>query len=337
MAELLDRNQNDDFRDRDVTDAWIYLTPGKTPFLAMAPKGRKPKVNTLEQPVLLRPTPQDVPIPDGLDVEDSEYENIEDLKKLVKGRYQTARRATKVGAIANVLGAQVPKLPPQGSLLRQNIEAFMIALRRDVELVCLSVHDSFEEVDDDNPNQTRGAGSWIRATAQTDVPVPAEFLTPAGNILSGKATEGAITEDDLRGILVSIYESTEEPADLDMFARLGLKSGMADWTKTGTQSSTTVPLRRFNQDATEGKIKLSVSIYEGEGLVRVHPHFHLPAGAGASYIWSYLFNMDFWNVHMVDRPKFTPHPDKGGGPRGHMSHTFFNMCTNPTKHGKMTK
>jgi len=337
MADLLDRNQADDFRDRDVMDAWMFINPGATPFLAMAPKGRKPKVGTLEQPAMLRPTPRDQPVPDGKDVTDDEYENVEDLKKLIKGRYQTARRATKVGGIANVLGAQVPNMPPVGSLLRQNIEAFMVALRRDNEKVCLSTHDSFEETDDDHPNQTRGAGSWINSVAQADLPVPADFLTPAESILQNKATEADFTEDDLRGILVSVYEANEEPAELDMFARLKIKSRMADWTAYGAQTADSIPLRRYNADAETGKIKLSVSIYEGEGIVRVHPHFHLPAGADEAYIWAYLFNMDFWNVHMVTTPTFEKHPDKGGGPRGHMANTFFNMCTNPRKHGKVTK
>lgn len=337
MAETLDRNQADDFRDRDVTDAWMFINPGKTPFLTMAPKGRQPKVRKLEQPVMLRGTPRNAPVPDGKDVEDSEYESIEDRKNMIVGTWQQARRATKVGQIANVLGAQVPNMPPKGSLLRKNIEQFMIDLRRDAEKVDLDNEDCFFETDDDHPNRTRGAGKWIDDTEQTNEPVPADFRTPAASIKSGKATKTAITEDDMGDILESIYEANEEPADLDMFCRLGVKRQMADWTRQAAVSEDYVPLRRFNANQGDERIKHSISIYEAEGIVRVHPHFHLPAGAGEAYVWAYLINFDFWKVHMVDAPKFEPHPNKGGGPRGHMAWTQFNMCMNPRKHGKITK
>jgi hypothetical protein len=337
MADLLDRNQEDDFRDRDVTDAWMYINPGKTPWLTMAPKGRQPKVRKLEQPMMLRPTPRNAPVPDGKDTTADEYENVEDNKKMAVGTWQQARRATKVGKIANVLGAQVPSMPAKGSLLRQNVEEFMITLRRDVEKVCLDNEDLFFETDDDHPNRTRGAGQSILATAQAQSPYPVDFLTPADSIKGGKATKTSITEDDLGDILESIYEANEDPADLDMFCRLGVKRQMADWTRQAPVSADYVPLRRFTADQADDKIKHSVSVYEGEGIVRVHPHFHLPAGAGAAYIWAYLFQMEFWKVHMVDAPKFEKHEDKGGGPRGHMAWTFFNMCMNPRKHGKITK
>jgi hypothetical protein len=337
MAETLDRNQAEDFRDRDVADAWMYINPGKTPFLTMCPKGRSPKVRKLEQPAMLRPAPRNQPVPDGKDVADAEYESIEDKKRMMVTTWQQARRATKVGNIADVLGAQVPNLPPRGSLLRKNIEMFMVALRQDVEMVCLSNQDLFFETDDNNPNRTRGLGSFIDDTAQAAEPVPAEFRTPATSIKGGKATRQAISEDDLGDILESVYEANEEPADLDMLCRLGVKRQMADWTRAGSTANNVMPLRRFTQDADEEKIKCSVSIYEGEGIVRVHPHFHLPAGEAEAYVWAYLLNLDYHEVNMVDAPKFIPHPNKGGGPRGHMSWTFFNNVRNPLKDGKITK
>lgn len=337
MAELLDRNQKAEFRMRHVLDGWTYINRGKTPWFSMAPKGVQPKQNKLEQPLLRRPTPRNSPVPDGKDVADAEFESIEDLKHMLSGRYQTARRAVKIGAVADALGQQYPNVPAKGGLLRQNIEMYMTSLRQDAEMVCLDNYDSFAETDDDNPNRSRGAGYWIKTGAQGDLEVPEQFRTPTASVVTGKAAVSDITEDDFRAILVSIYNATEEAADLDMFSRLELKSQMADWTVRGTQSSTVAPLRRFTQDATEGKIKLSVSIYEAEGIIRVHPHFRLPGGSGEAYVWAYLMNLDFWNFHAVDTPKWTPHENKGGGPRGHITHTFFNMCRNPLMHGKITK
>lgn len=340
MAELLDRNQQANFRLRHVLDGWTYINRGKTPWYAMAPKGVQPKQSKLEQPLLRRPTPRNQPVADGVDVEASEYENVEDLKHMLAARCQKARRAVKVGGLADALGQQYPNVPAKGGLLRQNIELFMTTLRQDTEMVCLANEDSVAEtvVDDETvPGRTRGAGVWIQNGAQTEDAVPEQFRTPTGSIVGGKATVGAITESDFRNILVSMYNATEEAGDLDMFSRLELKSSMADWTVTGTTSSTTAPLRRFTQDATEGKIKLSVSVYEAEGIIRVHPHFRLPGGSGSAYVWAYLMNLDFWNVHAVDAPKWTPHENKDGGPRGHMSHTFFNMCRNPLTQGKITK
>ncbi len=337
MAELNDRDQKAEFRMRHVLDGWTYINRGETPWFAMVPKGVKPKQNKLEQPLLRRPAARNAPVPDGKDVESADYENVEDLKHMLSARWQKARRAIKVGSVADALGAQYPNIPAKGGLLRQNIELFMTALRQDVEMVCLDNYDSFPEVDDTAGNRTRGANYWIQNGAQGDLEVPSQFRTPTASILSGKATVDAITEQDFRNLLVGIYNATEKAADLDLFCRLELKSQMADWTKTGEVSSTTVPLRRFTQDATSGKIKLSVSIYEGEGIIRVHPHFHLPSGSGSAFVWGYFFNMDFWNFHAVDTPTWKPHEDKDGGPRGHMSKTFFNMCRNPLMHGKATK
>lgn len=74
-------------------------------------------------------------------------------------------------------------------------------LSRDIEAAFLDDADSR----DDNGAQgykTRSVGKWIQATAQSDRPVPASFLTPSASI--NATASSSLTEDIILGILASM-------------------------------------------------------------------------------------------------------------------------------------
>src|SRR6266403_3579682 len=171
---------------------------------------------------------------------------------------------------------------------------------------------------------TRGTGKWISTAAQPDLPCPTAFLTPAASIIT--STTATMLEDDVNNAMESIFQQTGQQKDFDLICGTNLKkrfSSYAAWVPNGVS---TVPLRRFNQDATDKAIINTVDFWQGDfGSVKLVLSLFLakdaPAGASQANIMNgrgYLIDWDQFELRYNRMPGYKENPDLGGGPRGYV-------------------
>lgn len=184
----------------------------------------------------------------------------------------------------------------------------------------------------------RGLGAWISSTAASDdvAAVPADFLTPAGAILSDSAEE--LTEARFNGMLTSIFEETGESQDMILVAGTQVRNSIIDgFTRVhhvaAAASHISGNTTTFNQgDGTE--INYNVEIFQGPyGIVKIisaNPKC-LPNQKRA-----YLLDPSLLGWAEGMSMGSTMLEDQGGGPRGYIDAMGTLCVKGPNGLGKIT-
>jgi hypothetical protein len=214
--------------------------------------------------------------------------------------------------------------------MKRAISHAIIELKRNMEATFCSDQDS----QPDNgtvPYLTRGVGKWTSNAAQTDLPVPASYLTPAASILT--KTTSTTLETDINALCQSVYQQTGQQGDFDLLCGVALKSLFSSFAAWVPSAVTTVPLRRFNQDANDKAIINTVDFWSGDfGSVKLILSLWLAYDSVAGPIRNgrgYLMNWDLWELRYNRQPAFNENPDLGGGPRGYVDAICGLVCYNP--------
>lgn len=135
----------------------------------------------------------------------------------------------------------------------------MRELKRNIEAAIGSDND--EQTDTGVvPWKTRGLGNWIRATAQSTNPVPTAFLTPAANI--DTTATGSLTESLFNDVFQSIFQQNGGRRRYRLYAGPSLKRAISKFQRQ--EGATTAISYMVTQPATEKKITLNVTIYDGD-------------------------------------------------------------------------
>lgn len=110
------------------------------------------------------------------------------------------------------------------------------------------------------PYKLRGLGEWIKATAQTTLPVPTNFLTPSANI--NTTATGSLGESAFNDVFQSIFQQNGGRRRYRLYAGPALKRAISKFQRAeGT--TTSIPYT-VTQPATEKKVTLNVTIYDGD-------------------------------------------------------------------------
>lgn len=177
MPSLTSRNQSG--RREDLSDVIAVVDARSCEVSSMLPKGEEPTNPLMQWQADSYLSPNIVGIVE--DKDRTEFENHAPRKTL-QGRIQIVERAPKVSRIAQQV-SNVAGVGRKKEFAKSVAKAITVA-KRDIECRILCDDDSQE----DNGMvgyETRGMFTWVRATAQSDLPVPTEFLTPASSILTG--------------------------------------------------------------------------------------------------------------------------------------------------------
>lgn len=336
MPAIYDKDIPGAQRIRDVSRSFTVARALETPFSTMVKKGDQPKSSLYEWPFRQRPTPTNVGIADGQDVTAADVGNNEALKCMLQGRTQKGWVAYGVGDVAQSLVNEYGI----SNLMADNAQDAMGQAKENLELMFLSNTDSRAETGATSATSAllRGLTQWVRTTAGTDLPINAMALTPAGNIVTGKATADLITEDEFRGVMQSIATACRKTNNTwDVFLSPLAKQTFSNYIRTATvnqaaPASTVVPLRSFNADQKDGKITLNVTFYESDfGLLRLQPHFSLPSGVHALIV-----DMDSVKARPLRAPREWDLPFMGGTNQSVIDYIFGLEVSNPRAHGKIT-
>jgi hypothetical protein len=189
------------------------------------------------------------------------------------------------------------------------------------------------------PYKFRGLGEWIKATAQTTNPVPTAFLTPSANI-DATAT-GSLTETLFNDVFQSIFSQNGGRRSYTLFAGPNLKRAISKFQRQ--EGTTTAKSYSVTQDATEKKVTLNVTVYDGDfHTVTVIPDLFngLLDGAAVSATTNQQKARGYViDPQLVGMGTFIPMhsvelENQGGGRRGFVEAVLLLQCKNPKGLGK---
>lgn len=248
------------------------------------------------------------------------------------GRVMKVRRLPKVDdmaeSISDVAGIGIKKE------MSRAITKSLKELARDWESIFCSDQDSAEQTGS-TPFKTRGLGAWVNDSATGDLPVPAEYRTPATSIST--ATIANTTETVVQNLLQSIYEKTGVVGSFTLLCGPTLKRAFAAMTQT--QFSTVNPgasVRVYNADLVANKIESKIDVFVGDfGALALTPSLFLrkDVSEAASLRSGFILDMDGVHIRYNRRPRYTPLENAGGGPRGIIDAIAALQVDNPLNHG----
>jgi Family of unknown function (DUF5309) len=319
----------------DFADVIAMVDYRNTPFTSMCPKGSEPantiydwQMDAYDDPVLGG-------IIDGVDVVNTDYVNPASKRAKAHGRIQKFRKAFMVSDMAQNV-SDVAGIGKRGEMQRA-VKKVILELKRTMEATFCSDQDSQADNGSTLPYLTRGVGKWISNTAQTDLPCPAAFMTPAASICT--KTTATTLESDINGVMQSIYSQTGQQKDFDFIVGTSLKSLFSSFAAWVPSAVSTVPLRRFNQDASSKSIIATVDFWQGDfGSVKLILSLWLARDSAPGNIQNgrgYFCDWDQFELRYNRMPGYKENPDLGGGPRGYVDSICGLVIYNPLGLGKV--
>jgi hypothetical protein len=303
---------------QDLSDLIAVVDAKSCPVVSMAKKGAEP-INPLTQwQADAFGTPTLAGVLSNSDVSASDFEDQAANRVLLSARIQKFRRVPSVDDLANTVSevAGIGKKKEMARAVSKSLEM----LKRDMEATFCSDQNSREQ-SGVNSYLTRGLGRWIQSTAQGDLPVNANYLTPTGS-LNATAT-ASLTENNIQDMLQSIYAQTGKVSTYSLVCGPTLKRQFTSFTRTQFASTNVASAIRVLNQKDENKIVSTVDIFEGDfGTLELIPSLFLAAdatGAGAAAVQNgrgYVLDMDMVELRYNRKPRFQELEDRGGGPRG---------------------
>ena len=324
MAGLIEPDQKG--KREDLSDLIAVVDAKATPVQSMIPKG-KDLTNTLfEWQADKFDDPQTGGVLDGQDA-DTFTNNAAD-RDLLYGRIQKVWRKPMVSDMAE----NVSDVAGVKSEMARAIAKDLKHLARDIEATICSDNDSQAQAGS-NPYKTRGLGEWIKATAQTDLPVPEDYRTPSAAI--NTTAMASLSETNVNAVLEAIFQETGQNRSFTLVCGTALKTAFTGFSLYVPDKASHLAVRRMNQSKPQ-MIEHTVSVYEGDfGTLNLIVSLFLANGtSNAPTRRGYVLNSELLELRYKRRPRFTELENKGGGRRGIVD-AIFGLCVkNPRGLGK---
>ncbi len=328
MALLTEPNQT--LKREDISDEITLVDARKCVFSTMVAKKGPPNNTLFEYPVDKNDDPELGGTPDGTDLTSGETgTGQENLAKLA-ARIQYWREGAGVGKVANT----VPDVAGvgKGQSFNYAVQKKMTKLKRNMEFTYLSTQESAADNGTDG-SLTRGIGKWIQSGAQSDQPVPAAYR-PAAALVPTVATVAGVTETGLRALFEAMWTVIGSSEPTVCFCRSTFQKVITDFMDVETQSSTSLPLRRYTSDAGSGTIKMTVNRYVGDFGEAVFIPTTFMNNTNANLQLAYFLHMARWHTRNQQNPMQTELPDNGAGRRAMLDAINGLACANPIAEGK---
>lgn len=345
MAGIVERSQS--LKRESLSDLMTIVDNKSTPFMSAVKKGSAPKNSFVEWPLdqhkanLVQTATytsgisDNLPL-DGADIDANDFENYDDRTKC-SVYLQYTRRVPKVSRLANMV-SDVAGVGYKKEMANSIAKA-LVSHKRDIEATLCSSQETAQETSS-APYQTRGLGKWISSSAQGTLPVPADFRTPTASIKSVGASSAV--EEDLRGILQSIYEQTGE-SDKTFYGLCGttMKKTISEFTLFTPRTNNLVV---SNRDTDDNRLATAIDIIETDfGTIGLHLSSFLEQDARSSGAYDatagqktmFILNMSQLEASFAEETSVRELPDLGGGPRSIIESVFsLKSYSGGLDHGK---
>ncbi len=326
MPQLTEPNQIG--KREDLSDLISNVDMHECPLVTMIPKGPKPKNALFEWQANAYDTPSKAGVVDGADV--TTFQNKAANRRMLQGRIKRQLRSWKVSTLSEEL-SDVAGIKSEAAAA---IAQALTELKRDME-VSLGSDDDSQADDGVNGYNTRGLGSWINNSEQSDLPVHSSYRTPAASI--DTTAMASLTETILQGVLQSIWTQTGQRKRHACLCGPDFKRAISDFTKLQPGvSSSIAAIRQYNQDAKSGMIYATVDVFVGDfGELEFIPTKWLGYGtSNAADHRAYVLDMSQLQLRTLRNPGNVRLQDAGGGQRGYVDSIYALQCSNPLGLGK---
>jgi hypothetical protein len=258
----------------------------------------------------------------------STFDDASSSRALLSGRAMKFRRSIKVDdytQISDIAGIGKNKA------FAHSVSKSLVELKRDIESAVCSDRDSQEQAST-NPYRTRGLGSWINASAQTDLPVAAAFRTPSGSI--NTTATASLTESEVQAVLQSMYTVTGTMSSMMLVCGPELKRAFTNFTRFagGGDNKAGLSIRTFTQSAESKKIVASIDSFHGDfGVLDIVPSLFLAKeqASAVQLARGYVMSPEMIELRYGRRPRFQELEDMGGGKRALVDAIAALVCMNP--------
>jgi hypothetical protein len=258
----------------------------------------------------------------------STFDDASSSRALLSGRAMKFRRSIKVDdytQISDIAGIGKNKA------FAHSVSKSLVELKRDIESAVCSDRDSQEQAST-NPYRTRGLGSWINASAQTDLPVAAAFRTPSGSI--NTTATASLTESEVQAVLQSMYTVTGTMNSSMLVCGPELKRAFTNFTRFagGTDNKAGLSVRTFSQSAESKKIVASIDSFHGDfGILDIVPSLFCAKdqASAVQLARGYVMSPEMIELRYGRRPRFQELEDMGGGKRALVDAIAALVCMNP--------
>ncbi|MAI04997.1 MAG: hypothetical protein CMA07_04740 [Euryarchaeota archaeon] len=345
---IVERTQS--LKRESLADLLTVVDRHATPFLSSVKRGSAPrnsllewgvdkhKINLVQEATYTSGVSDKIPV-DGVDTSSADFEAYDNRAKCAT-YVQYLRRLPKVSRLANmtsdVAGVGFRKE------MSESIAKALVAHKRDLESTLCSSQEANLETGATDPYQTRGLGKWISSSQQSVLPVPNDFLTPSDSIISKAANTFA--EEDLRGVMQSIYEQTGETDKV--FTGLcgtNVKRVISEFTLFSPRTDNIVT---SNRDADNKRLETAIDIIESDfGTIGLKLSSFLQQDARSGGVYDaqagqntmFILNMSQLEVAFAEDTSVRELPDLGGGARSLIESVFAQKSySGGVDHGKIT-
>ena len=312
---------------QSLADLIANIEAQATPYTSMAQKRERPKQKLHQWQAKAYPVTGHKGVPDMQDAQNFQS-NARGLIQCVAQKTWYLPGVSDFAEESEVAGIK------KGEMAEQVADA-LVSVKRQIEKRCLSSSDTQQEGNGNAANETRGTFSWHSATAQTNFPVPAPFLTPAASVFSGAALS-TFNEQVFLAQCASSYKQRKGPFKMDGFVGVDLKQYITAFSKYDDTVNNKTVVRRFNQNADDKQlINVIDRLVMDTGEIDLHLSSFLLTDATAgtdttgTHISGTFQDMDMCGLAYTRMPRVVQLPYKGGGYTAIVDAIFLHMVDNP--------
>ena len=332
MAKLLEQSQVG--KREDLRDVISNVDARKYPVSSMLKKGKTPRNTLVEWQVDGFPEPSFDGVLDGADV--TTHENMAEQRQRLATRVQIFRRSPMVSLLSEEV-SDVAGVGNKKEMARAIVKSIEM-LKRDIECAICSDRDS-QAQSGMNPYRLRGLGCWAQTAAQSDLPVHADYRTPAGQI--NTTATSSLTEANVNDVVANVWDQTGEDKTYVLVCGRALRSRISSFTQYQSASTNVMAsVRTITQGAAERKLVSTIDILEGDfGTIEVLPTAWNARDTETTAVRrarGYLIDPELIELAWHTLPRRKPLPDQGGGPR-ELVYAVAALCvSNPLGLGKFS-
>lgn len=330
MPALYERNQVG--KREELADIIANIEVTACPVTSMIRKEKKPNQKVIDFQAEVYPDRGFKGVLDGKDADDFNHTPRYPLKAVSQKVWENPS-VTDFAEETVVAG-----IPGRGEMKRQKAIS-LVQVKRMGERRFLSDEECRED-DGANPNETRGLGKWLQATAQAVFPVPEAVRTPAASIFSG--TLAAFTEEKMQDLLQSSFNVRKGNSSLKLVSGTKLKRLISSWSIYAADKTSNTVVRTINQDA---KSRQLINVIDrlvcdtGDVDIMLSPYLYCDATSGAQTAKSlrsgFLLDVENLALCYTRMPRIKDLEDRGGGPRAIVDAIFALLNYAPHGMGKI--
>lgn len=314
----------------DLSDLIFTFDAEETPYLSMVAKGSPPRAEIHQWQA---DVPSTASKKGKLDSSPSgEASSQTKDRALLETNSHWIESAVRVGKKAAIMNDVAGIGRGNGRLMAVEIAKATRAVKTAIDQVLCDDGDQRDEGAGGEGSETRGLGSWISSSAQTNRPVPEKYRPGAGQIYTNSLAD--LTEEDFQDILAEQYTNAGKSERFIGLFGITLKQHVSKWSVYTPTKEGFGQVRHFNTELKSRVLAAVVDIIEADGgTIELHLSRNLgiardsSAQTTASKMRGYILQMRSCEVKWAQKPMYERLHNDGGGESGRVDAIFAHCCT----------